>query len=386
MKKQLLFIFLLLFIENLFAQESKLTIHPSKPEAGDSIKIIYTGNLAKPGTEMQCIYNYMGDNKHNILFINSFFEESKIIGRLRLPDSVLYFTVKIINKEEFDNNNGKTYGFNIYENGKPKKGTFFTQGASEFYNDYYFNAKVDTLKAIKLMEKEYQLYPDLKESTLPIYLNRLKLDKSRKETAVRLATEYYNEILRTGKNDRFTEQIAEIITGTNLVKRDSLIDTVAKKYPKGKAALRKQYKDFYFTVLYSPESAATKYHSIINNFSKIDPVIQTQLDEYLLMTYEILLDYDNFDKQVSKIENPIFLAGEYNEIARNMAENNIDLKKAKEYSEKSLLEIEKLIELKKLPESIKIEFATSKAKYLDTYTYILDKLRDTHESADTFTK
>jgi thiol-disulfide isomerase/thioredoxin len=381
MKKIFFFSFLIYFTSSLCAQNQVLTIHPLKPESGDTVTVTYIGDLAKPDTEISYFFNYMGENRFKNEIIPSEFQNNKITGRFKLPDTVLYVSIKITNGKEFDNNRDKGYGFNVYENGKPKKGTFFTQGAVSLYNKYFFNAKVDTLKAIQLMEKEYQLHPDLKESTLPIYLSTLKLDKSKEAEAVKLATEYYNKILETGKNDNFTERIVETIVGRDHQKRDSLINEVIKKHPKGKAALRKQYIDFYFMAMYLPDSALTRYNSIVENFSDIEPEMRTQLTHSLITTYRGLLDYDNFEKHISKVNDPSFLAREYNEIAWKMATKDKDMDLAKKYSEKSLLNVDKMMEVKK-PETTRIIFLRNKANYLDTYAYILNKLGDTQGAVD----
>lgn len=381
MKKIFFFSFLIYFTSSLCAQNQVLTIHPLKPESGDTVTVTYIGDLAKPDTEISYFFNYMGENRFKNEIIPFEFQNNKITGRFKLPDTVLYVSIKITNGKEFDNNRDKGYGFNVYENGKPKKGTFFTQGAVSLYNKYFFNAKVDTLKAIQLMEKEYQLHPDLKESTLPIYLSTLKLDKSKEAEAVKLATEYYNKILETGKNDNFTERIVETIVGRDHQKRDSLINEVIKKHPKGKAALRKQYIDFYFMAMYLPDSALTRYNSIVENFSDIEPEMRTQLTHSLITTYRGLLDYDNFEKHISKVNDPSFLAREYNEIAWKMATKDKDIDLAKKYSEKSLLNVDKMMEVKK-PETTRIIFLRNKANYLDTYAYILNKLGDTQGAVD----
>lgn len=381
MKKLSVLFFAVLFVQSTFAQTQSLIIHPVKPQSGDSVTITYTGNLAKPGTEMSFFFSYMGDNRFKNEIIPSKFQDNKITGRFRLPDTVLYVSIKITNEKEFDNNNGKGYGFNVYENGKPKKGTFFTHGASVLYNEYFMKAKVDTLKAIQLMEKEYQLHPDLKESTWPIYLNTLKLDKSKEEEAVRLATQYYNEILKTGKNDNFTERIVETIVGRDHQKRDSLINEVAKKYPKGKAALRKQYVDFYIMAMYLPDSALTRYNSIIKDFPDIEPKMQVDLTRSLITAYGSLMDYENFEKHITKIDDPFFLSSQYNEIAWKMATNDKNLDKAKGYSEQSLLNIEKMMEVT-MPETTKKMVINNKANYLDTYAYILNKLGDSQAAVD----
>jgi len=209
----------------------------------------------------------------------------------------------------------------------------------------------------------------------------LKLDKSKEAEAVKLATEYYNKILETGKNDNFTERIVETIVGRDHQKRDSLINEVVKKHPKGKAALREQYIDFYFMAMYLPDSALTRYNSIVENFSDIEPEMQTQLTHSLITTYRGLLDYDNFEKHISKVDDPSFLAREYNEIAWKMATKDKDMDLAKKYSEKSLLNVDKMMEVKK-PETTRIIFLRNKANYLDTYAYILNKLGDTQGAVD----
>ena len=95
MKKIFFFSFLIYFTSSLCAQNQVLTIHPLKPESGDTVTVTYIGDLAKPDTEISYFFNYMGENRFKNEIIPSEFQNNKITGRFKLPDTVLYVSIKI---------------------------------------------------------------------------------------------------------------------------------------------------------------------------------------------------------------------------------------------------------------------------------------------------
>lgn len=151
---------------DVYAQTSDLVLRPTNPEADQKITITYTGKLAKVGTKMSYILCYDENFRMPIKTIPTQLVNNELVGSFILPDSVGFFIVKIANKKEIDNNNGNGYGYNVYKDGQLKRGTFFAEGYSIFMNKFFFNGNIDSEKALKLMEKEYALNPDMKKTSI----------------------------------------------------------------------------------------------------------------------------------------------------------------------------------------------------------------------------
>ena len=369
--KSTLFLLLNIITVNAYTQISGITVNPSKPEAGQKITITYIGELAKEGTKMSIILQHTPLNYSPIKGIPTQIINSQLVGSFTLPDSVSYFYIKIANKKEVDNNNGIGYGFNIYKNGKPARGTFLSEGYSIFWNKWNFNGDIDSKKTLNLIEKEYTLNPDMKKSTRHFYVETLSKVPNRKNEAFNLAKQYYDEILKTGIDERFTYYYATILANENFKERDSLLSIVSKKYPKGSLALNMKCQLLSAFSSYKPDTAIVIYKNIKRDFPNITIRRERTIIQDLLSAYSKKLDYENFNKTVNSLleqdksqQALIIIALTYNDLAWNLFEA-VDLERAKTFAEKS-------INFHQQYDSL----STYYGEALGTYAAILSKLGD----------
>ncbi len=374
------FLFLLLNIIPLWAytQISHLNLNTSKPEAGQKITVTYSGKLAKEGTKMSYILRFDDNYRMPVKVILTQLVNNQLIGSFTLPDSVSYFMIKIANKKEIDNNNGEGYGFNIFEGGKLKRGTFFSQGYTSYWNKFNFNGDFNPEKGLQLIEKEYELNPDLKKSTLPYYIEHLSRVPSRKVEAINLAKENLEEILNTGINENYAYRYINVIANGKYKVADSLKNLVVQKYPKGFASINKNLEILsYYSQISKPDTVIQLCENIVKRFPNLSMNQKRYVTIELLSAYAQKYDIKNLDftfnslVEKDKSEQVFIMVSEkLNEVAWGMSEANKDLKQAKIIIEKSILWHQRYDSL-----------STFYGNALDTYAGILFKLGDRKNAA-----
>ncbi len=357
---------------NIYAQTSDLVLNTLKPEAGQKITITYTGKLAKVGTKMSYILCYDENFRMPIKVIPTQLVNNQLVGSFTLPDSIGFFTIKIANKKEIDNNNGNGYGFNVYKDGKPKRGTFFAEGYSIFMNKFFFNGNIDSEKALKLLEKEYALNPDMKKTSQQYYIEILSRVPSRKIEAINLAKNNYEEILNTGINENYSYRYSNIIADGVYKVSDSLKTLVVQKYPTGFVAINKKLEMLNRISMTQPDTAISLYKNIKKNFPKISIGQNRFMTVELLAAYAKKFDFINlnntFDSlvKIDKSEQIFIMAADkFNDIAWSLSKSNKDLRQARVIIEKSII-------AHKLYDSLSTFYGDA----LGTYAAILSKLGD----------
>jgi thiol-disulfide isomerase/thioredoxin len=365
--KSYLFIILYTIDFCCFGQVSTVVLNPSNPEAGQRITVTYTGKLVKAGTKMTCLSHNINLSYSENKVIPCKLIDNQLIGVFTLSDSVSYFSFKIENKKEIDNNDGNGYGFNIYKDGKPAKRTFLTEGY--FMNS---NRNYDPVKAFKLIEKEYELNPDLKDVTSVCYIQTLARIPSRKTEAINLAKVKLEEILNTGKYERVALNYVYLIAGNSNKVADSLKTLLIKKYPTGIAAFFRKFDELQRISLDNTDQAIAIYNNIENNFPNLSLIPKRLAAMELLQVYAFNNDATNFKKSLEQYYRQdnyqdihSFLGIKLNEVAWRL------------YSKKKNLILAKFISEKSIESHSKYDtLTTSYGNALDTYASILFELGD----------
>lgn len=368
MKHTLIF-FLSILSVNIYAQN--VTLNTSTPEAGQKITVTYTGGLVKEGTKMSCVLQHTPSNYSPIKGIPTKTINNQLVGSFTLPDSVTFFYIVVSNKKEYDNNDGKGYGFNIYKNGKPIKWTFLSEGHSIYWNKFNFNGNINNEKALELIEKEFKINPDLEKTASHYYVKSLSKIASRKKEAVDLAKLRYDEILKTGEGEKFTYYYAEVLANDNFKKQDSLLLVVANKYPKGSTAFDRKLMLLNGYSTYNPDTAVIIYNNIKRDFPNATLKGQRMASEGLLATYAYKKDVEKFNETLNlllerdKSQQTIIICATS---CNSMAENLLSIKdnnQAKVFAEKSIF-------FHKQYDSLSIYHGIA----LETYAKVLSKLGD----------
>lgn len=348
-------------------QVSTVVLNPANPEAGQRITVTYTGKLVKAGTKMTCISHNLNLSYSENKVIPCKLIDNQLIGAFTLSDSVSYFTFKIENKKEIDNNDGNGFGFNIYKNGKPAKQTFLTEG--------YFtsmNRNNDPEKSLKLIEQEYGLNPELKDATFFYYIQTLTKIPSRKVEAIDLAKVKLEEILNTGKYERLSLSYIYLIAGNNNKVADSLKTVFIKKYPTGRAAFFRKLEELQSFSIDNPDKAIEVYNNIKNGFPSLTLIPKRLIATELLNAHAFKNDAVNFEKSLNQ-----FYAEDKYQDAFGFIGNILNQVAWQLYRKKKNLHLAKFISEKSIEAHSKYDtLTTAYGNTLDTYAAILFELGD----------
>ncbi len=365
--------FFLLFIAICtHGQGSNVILNTPYPEAGQQITFTYSGKLAKEGTRITCFNRNWSTFYFGTKVIPCKIVDNQLVGTFTLPDSASFFGFKIENKNEIDSNDGNGFGFNVYKNGKPIKKTFITEGYYMDLNKYSFGGDFDPEKAIRLFEKEYQINPELRNSTFASYLTALARIPSRKIEAIDMAKIELEEVLKTGKNEKSSPRLINLIAGNNNKVADSLKALFIEKYPSGIVAFFKKYSELLNFRGSQSDTVLIIYDSIKKGFPNLDLIPKRLIAVELMETYGYRNDSLNFKKTLNQYYNDFryqntndFIGWQLNETAWRLSLNPKNIELAKLVSEKS-------IEAHLKHDSLSIHYGNA----LDTYAAILFKLGD----------
>ena len=361
----------------MYAQQA-LTIKPSKIEAGKDIRFTYTGKLAKADTKVTVILMTLNNNIP--VNIETELKGNKLEWKLTVPDSIGYVGYTIRNTNESDNNNF-LYGFNVYKKGKLIRGSYLLQAVFNIMGVGLDNPK-NADRAVELMEKDYNLNPELEEHGLTNirYLEILSKTTNRKREVSFMANRLFEKAMQTGANDKAMLAYLNFMYSNpvDAYKIDSTTTEVAKLYPKSVLGFYKRVREFNDTE--SPDKVFELYDALLKDFPGECKKVENKINHTLTIAYRKKKDFVNFEYYLDKIQDdPGFQAEQLNTIAWDLASKNQELSIAKMYSERSLACINSLSKTEKPAnfDSLKdwSEFiSVTTGNYYDTYASILSKL------------
>jgi thiol-disulfide isomerase/thioredoxin len=361
----------IIFSFNCYSQKTFIKLNTKLPQAGQEIILKYSGKLAIEGSKMFVIIHNSSLIDGDIKRIPTTLKKNKLIGKLYIPDSTSFFVIKVENKNEIDNNEGKGYGFNIYNGKKPIKGTYFTEGYFSWYNKIAYNGEINFDKALKLIETDYLLYPEQKEKTYAYYLQTLARIPDKNKEAISLAKQKFLNIFETGIDEKFSVLYAHIIGANNIKIIDSLVSKVAMKYPRGASAFNIKFRLLQNNKFSSPDSAIQIYNEIKDCFPNLSIAQGRNLIGQVLWIYAFKNDLKNVENEISIFlgkertskEALNHLATKLNDIAWKFSQNDSTMELAKIYAEKS-------VQTRKKSDSLSIYYGN----ILENYAAILYKL------------
>ncbi len=205
------------------SQTPKLTLSTDFPEPGQEITFTYEGRLVNENSVVDCMYFHVPNTNMPIFGVPFSIVNNKIIGKFTPPDTSTYFFIRISNNKDIETNNDQGYGFNLYKDKKLIPGTLLAQGYSMKWLSYFYNVKNDPEKGIQLMEKEFELNPEMKEIGESFYIEFLAQNTSTKSKGYALAKEKIEKILTTGEGEKRGYFYAGVLANWDFKVRDSLI-------------------------------------------------------------------------------------------------------------------------------------------------------------------
>ena len=328
----------LLFITITTQAQKNFTYTPDKPKPGDEITITYepAGDLAnniKP-VEGVVYQNGTGLMKADDLVMQR--KGGKFTSTIKTDTaaSFLYFGFSIDKK--FDNNFNEGYYIQLYENDKPREGSYYSLSSFYLYSIRQVGGDPNNEKALAAVQKEVELYPDKRGKYL---YNLVRLQTvTNKEEAPKIIQKEIESLLKAGlKEETDYSNVENLYALAKLTEQQKFIASVKKeKFPNGRWSVTDALQK------YSQEKDIEKKKEMLKNImakAETDENwkgIKQNLGYYKTLVPRAYLankDYDNFKKSIAELGiEKAELAGLYNSAAWEMQKTSDHLEFAEEFS------------------------------------------------------
>ena len=217
--------------------QNNFSFSPEKPQAGDAITINYSpsGMLTNTASPINAIV-YLWGNKQRGNDVNLKEIGNKYTGTIKTDTSDNFVFFSFSADKNFDNNSKNGYWIQLYDGDNLKKGANLS--LSEFYQYVGRNVGVDrdNEKALKYLEEEFKINPDLKTKNIFSYL-RLYGQVNKDEAPALIQKEIESEIKSGLKDEEDYMRLESLYSIAKLPQQSKMIIGFTKeKFPNGKLA------------------------------------------------------------------------------------------------------------------------------------------------------
>ncbi|HMR91385.1 MAG TPA: TlpA disulfide reductase family protein [Chitinophagaceae bacterium] len=260
---------LLLILATQVNAQDKLTYTPENPKAGDLITIVY-----EPGSDLAGLLAipdavaYQMGGKQMATDIELKRSNRKLTGTVQTDTSANFLYFSFSSDGKFDNNYNRGYYIMLNgDDGKLKKGSYVSKSLYHQYYGSQAGVEKDNKLAIESYEKEFELYPESRKSSLVSYL-RLYGTENKDAAAAKTQAEIEN-LLKAGLNEETDYSTLENLYNAvaKLPQQAKLISNLKKeKFPDGKWKISEAVNAFYSEQDMQKKEAA--YNDIIKNINE----------------------------------------------------------------------------------------------------------------------
>ncbi|SDS12177.1 TlpA disulfide reductase family protein [Christiangramia echinicola] len=362
----------------------KLYISKSKPQPGETINIKYSGETSD---ETETTVNYLVNTTKYPADIE--FRDSAGVhnANLQIPDSVQAIAFNFKNGDVYEANDQKGYVISLYdENGKEIKGAGAAKGIYYAGASEQFNVKIDKDSALAMIEKDLEKNPELVSEFEVDYSNVLmRTNREKGQSYIDERIAYYS------KKDSLTaeeyEALFYLYDHKGAEKESDSINKIAiEKYSKSKLAQR----DLMFKVFQAKDQQEKlKYFNQYEENIGAKNYFRNTMLRLIADGYVNEKDWKAFNEYVAKMDDLDIKASLFNNTAWNMAQEDENLEKAAELSQRSLKLIQESLgnyenkpdffSRKQFDRSLK----SRESLYADTYAYIQYKQGDLQGAIET---
>ncbi|HEY1024597.1 MAG TPA: redoxin domain-containing protein [Sphingobacteriaceae bacterium] len=318
-----------------FAQETagKLTLSEEFPQPGQTIKVMYepSAKLANAEDVAAVAYLFNPKTSYTVSEIAWRKTDGKWTGQLTLPDTVVYFGIKISADKISDDNYGKGFAYPLYQDGKRVERAYTVE--STLYRglgNYLFGMKAAPEKALAALESYFINHPEGRKDRLGTHYELLPETQKEKKAKVKA------EILSVFREDGIAEDVLVSYAYAFARERklyDSLSMVLKTRFPKGQFA--RSARENLFFAQKGLEKKVALYHDLVKEFggdlSRADQMVASIATEYADSG-----DHVNFKKYTALIKDKARLPSLYNSIAWKLAEKGERLEFAAGISKESL--------------------------------------------------
>ena len=381
--------FAALFVAITGYSQKNFVFFPEKPKPGDLITFTYepagdlAGNLAIP----EAIVYSQSEKSRKGEDIVLQRKGTKFIGSIQSDASTLLISIGFSIDNKYDNNYNDGYYIQLYDNDKPVKGSnYYT---CLFYEFFGTQVGVDrnNEKALKALEKEFELYSDQKTKYLSTYIG--KLVQLKRPDYLSIALKEIEGLYKKGlKEESDYQQLETVYRVLKLSEQSKFLTALKKeKFPNGKWTVDVKIDKFFIETDLSKKKELLK--EIFQKAESGDEMWQNARDNLIVFKSNLIRGYanakkwDDFKNALAEfnITDKSQLASFYNDVAWKLQETGERIEYAEEISrfatEYAKNSIKDLSEKKPehLPAS---QWEKQKknmyAQYADTYAMVLYRM------------
>lgn len=243
--KSLILTFAVALVATLGLNAQALQCSPEKPIPGETVTLSYDQNqtvLANEkelkATVMFLNNNATGDRFH-LEDVNFVKENDQFKAKLNIPAKANLFYISFANEvnKEKDNNDGKGYGFSVYQANRKTllPGVKGNQGLVKGRYGYYANVDRDVATALNLVKEEFTENPASRKDQTLLTFYAAEGKRSKNDAVVADAKKMAEALMadkKASEQDLFNAyQTFKILDDKTAV--ESLGQSIRKKYPKG---------------------------------------------------------------------------------------------------------------------------------------------------------
>ncbi len=378
-----LIISLLAFIaaHSLIAQN--LTFEPANPISGDKVSIKYNpiGTDLQHAEKIEVIcYEFLEDgytaSEVYLQQKEGYYSGSVVVSK---EANAIFLSISADGKK--DSNNGKGYGFKVYQNDRknPKPKAFETMAS--IYGMYYRTAGLDRNyeKALKYLKKSASMNPGKKTEGKFLKNYASYGAKAKDEAVIAECKELVKSYRERVEGEDDLHNLGSILNSIgDKEAAEEIKNKVSTEFPDGKMAQSDLINSFYRTK--GLEDKLNLYNILQSKYGDSE-MVQSSMDRIngsLAVEYGKSNDWENFEKYFSKVTDPVSKASYLNNLAWGMSGESIDANpehaaKGKVLSKKSLELIEAELESGSLKPATrtrnqwKNQLEYSYGMYADTY-------------------
>ena len=334
------FFIVLLLIVTVTAQAQKNFIYtPEKPKPGDKITFTYepAGDIANTIKPVEGVVYQSGKRSSIADDIVMEKKDGKYTGSIVTDTAMGFVYFGFRSDKKFDNNYNEGYFIQLYENDKPRDGSYLAKANLYQYMGRQVGIDVNNEKALEAYEKEFELYPDSKKNYAYSYVRLQTLIK--KDDAQKIVQKEIESLLKTGLKEEIDySNLENFYMLAKLPEQQKFITSVKKeKFPNGSWTISETLRK------YGEEKDVEKKKIMLN-----DIIAKTETDDkwkgmkqslgyyktQIPQAYLAKKDYENFKKSIVElnITDKQELASMYNNTAWEMQKTSENLVLAEEIS------------------------------------------------------
>jgi hypothetical protein len=193
------FIVVLLLIITVTGKAQKNFIYtPEKPKPGDKITFTYepAGDIANTIKPVEGVLYQSGKRSSKADDILMEKKAGKYTGTIVTDTAMGFLYLGFKSDKKFDNNFNEGYYIQLYENDKPRDGSYLAKANFYQYNGRQVGVDANNEKALEAYDKEFEAFPDNKKTYLYSYIRLLTQIK--KDDAQKIVQKEIESLLKTG--------------------------------------------------------------------------------------------------------------------------------------------------------------------------------------------